>query len=121
MTELMSSHSAVRSFCREIRQRRIPEEAAVDEIHDEERRADDCCVVAVAVGARDRDVGVAERRHDAILAIDGMRRRQELPSRLLAQHVIRAAEAKAKRRIRLPPGEGLDARLPRAPGKCSRT
>ena len=92
----------------ELRQRRVPEMAAVGKFHDEERRADDAAIVAVAIGARHRHVGLAERRDHAVFAIDGVRRRQELAFRLLAQHVRAAVRAQPERRIGLPAAQGLD-------------
>ena len=106
----MSSHNAARSARIELRQRRVPEVAAVGELHDEERRADDAAVVAIAIGARHRHVGPAERRDHAVLAIDGVRRRQELAFRLLAQDVRAAVGAQAKRGIGLPAAQAARSR-----------
>lgn len=55
-------------------QRKILDDAAVQKLHNVERRADDGVVLAEAVGLRDGDVGVFEGMHDAVLALDFVRR-----------------------------------------------
>ena len=45
---------------------------------------------------------VGQRAHHAVLAVDRVRRGQELPGRLLPQHVALAAGEEKKGRVRLP-------------------
>ena len=73
------------------------------ELHDVEGGADHRIVLAERVGLRHRHVGVvAERLDHAILAIDLVRRGQELARRLLAQHVhAAAAVGQVERRVAL--------------------
>lgn len=52
----------------------VLEDAAVKELHDVEGGAEHGGVLAEAVGARDRDVGVLEGVDDAVLALDLVRR-----------------------------------------------
>ena len=70
----------------------IGQDAAGQELHDVEGRADHRIVLAERVGLGHRHVGMVRQRLDhAILAIDLVRRRQQLARRLLAQHVHAAA------------------------------
>jgi len=71
---------------------RIGQDAAGQELHDVEGRADHRIVTAECVGLWYGDVGVIGQGLDhAVLAIDLVRRRQQLAGRLLAQHVHAAA------------------------------
>jgi hypothetical protein len=58
-------------------------------------------------------VGAGERRHHAILAVDRVRRRQQLPRGLAPQDVAAGARGDPVGRVRLPALELLDAELAR--------
>ena len=66
---------------------RLPEHAALDIGHDEERRADDALVGAIEHRLGDREVLGGKRADDAVLAVHGMRGGQQLARRLAPQHV----------------------------------
>src|SRR5262249_41350864 len=68
------------------RKRLVPQHAAVDEIHDVERRADDRLVLAQDVRPRHREPGRMQRLDDAELAVHRVRRGQKLARRLSPQH-----------------------------------
>ena len=91
----------------DLRNRGIPEDASVTELHDVKHRADDVAILAQVVGPGDRDFGVRKRLEDTKLAVDGMRRFQEFPGGLAAQHVDARACRDAKGRVRLAAGELL--------------
>ena len=76
-----------RAVRRLARQRRIPEHPALFHRHDVEGGADHGVVGAQRIGLGDRKALLAERRDDAELAIDRMRRRQQFAERLAAHHV----------------------------------
>jgi hypothetical protein len=78
------------AFLGHVRQQRIPQHAAVAELHDVKRRPDHTVVLAQRVGPGSRDIGPVQRRNDAELPVDGMRRRQQLARRLAPQHVAAA-------------------------------
>ena len=92
----------------------IGQDAAGQELHDVEDRADHRIVLAERVGLGHRHVGVIGQRLDhAILAIDLVRRGQQLARRLLAQHVhAAAAVSHVKGRIALPALELQHAERP---------
>ena len=71
---------------RQPRCRELVEHAAVELLHQVERRAEHFAVGAVVQRSRHRHVGVAQRAEHAVLAVDRVRRRQHHPARLLAQH-----------------------------------
>jgi len=67
-----------------------------------ERRADDGGVLAEAVDRRDGEVDCLERLEHLVLALDHVRRRDELADRLLAEHVAAAgAVHQQERRVGL--------------------
>ncbi len=93
------------------RKRLVPEHAALDILHDVERAPDDALVLAQAIGARHGNPRVLERRDHAELALDRVRRRQELRRRtgLGAQHVVLSRAADQIGRVRLAAPELLHA------------
>ena len=95
---------------------RLPEHAAVDEIHHIERRAGDGLVAAIENRLRDRKALRMQRADDAEFAIDRMRGGQQLPRRLAAQHIFRRGRFQQIGRVGLPALELLDRR----PGRRSR-
>ena len=64
----------------------FPDDAPLDEVHDEEGRADDVRVLAQAVDVGDGEAGRAKRAHHARLALDGVGAGQQRAGRLAAQH-----------------------------------
>jgi acyl-CoA dehydrogenase len=65
----------------------VAEHAAFGEIHHIEWGADNRSVLAQQAGRDDRHTAPLQRMHDAVFALDHVRRWQQLPRRLLAQHV----------------------------------
>ena len=103
-----------RSARREPGKRRLPEHAALDVIHDVEGGADDALVEAQRVRARHRHIGLGERGDDAVLAIDRVRRRQQLARRLAAQHEAPSVRRRQQEgRVGLAALELLDGRRAR--------
>ncbi len=94
-------------------QRRIPKHAAFDVVHDVERRADHRVVLAQAVGFRHGHASAIQRGNDAVLAVHGVRRWQQLARRLPAQNVTRAASRQPEGRIGLAALELLDFEISR--------
>ena len=82
--------------------RRVPQHAALDVLHEIERRPDHAVVLAERDHPRDGNVGRGERLHHAIFAIDGVRRGQQRAGRLAAQHIVPSARGHAIRGIGLP-------------------
>ena len=74
-------------LARDFRQVRLPEDAALDALHDVEGRADDAVVLAQQVHFCDGHASVGERLLHAVLAIDGVRGFQQHARRLAAQHI----------------------------------
>ena len=66
---------------------RLPEHAALDMGHDEERRADDAVVGAIEHRLGDREALGGKRADDAVLAVHGVRGGQQLARRFSPQHV----------------------------------
>ena len=91
---------------------RIPENAALDHVHDIEPAADDAVVGAQAIDMRDREVGAAQRGENARLAVDRMGARQHLAGRLAAQHIGLARGDQLVGRVGLPALELFDAHRP---------
>ena len=74
-----------------VRDHGVLEDAAVEELHDVEGRADDGVVLAQAVGLGHRHVRLGQGVDDAVLALDLVGRLgDEASRRLLAQHVALA-------------------------------
>jgi hypothetical protein len=73
---------------RQLRQRYAGDDAAFDVIHHVERSADDRRVFAQQSRGRHRHVGAWQRAQDPVLALDQVRRRQQLARRLLPQHEL---------------------------------
>ena len=95
---------------RQLGQRRVPEDAAVDEVHHVERRADDAGVVAVDVHGRDGEAGhAAERLLHPELAIHRVRGGEQRPGRLAPQHVAARGGLEPVGRIGLAAREPLGA------------
>ena len=92
-------------LARELRQRRIPEDAALDMGHEVERRAGDALVLAERKRPRSREPRALERLQDAKLALDHVRALEELARRLAAQHVAAAVGFDEIGRVRLAGGE----------------
>jgi hypothetical protein len=78
------------------------EHAAGDVIHDEEHLPDDALVFAQQMHGGHRDRRAGQRPHHGKLAIDGMRRGQQLAGWFLAQHIGVIAGLQVESRIRLP-------------------
>jgi len=84
---------------------------AVAIFHYVKNGADDVLVLAQRISARRRHIGPVERRDDPELAIDRMRRRQQLAGRFAAQHIAPAGTVgQAIGRIGLAAAELLDAK-----------
>ena len=71
----------------EIRQERVPENPARNEIHDVKFRTDDVTIHAQPVHARCRKPGRTQLAHDLELTVHGMGRGQQLARRLAAQDI----------------------------------
>ena len=80
---------------------RLPEDASIDAVHDEERRADHAGVFAHQARRWHGHTGVPQRSHHSIFTIDGVRRRQQLARRLLPEHIGRAGRLQDKSGIGL--------------------
>ncbi len=102
------------------RQRRIPEDAAVEEIHDVEHAADRRILGRQMQHCGHRYGGTGKRLHHPEFAVDLMRRFQQLPGRLGAQHVAATGRRQEIGRVRLAgfelfdrgePGKARDFRL----------
>ncbi len=94
---------------------RLPEHAAVDIGHDEERRADDGFVGAVEHRLGDREALRVQRADDAVLAVDRVRGRQQLAGRLSPQHIAAQRRFQHVGRIRL---AALELAHQQRPGKA---
>ncbi len=97
---------------REIGQAPVPEDAAVGEVHDKKRRADDGLVRAEKTRLRHWKAGRAEGAHHLVFALDRVRGREKLPRRLSAQHIFLRRRFEQIGRVRLPAFELLDAQRP---------
>jgi hypothetical protein len=98
----------------------VPEDAAVEMLHHVESAADDAVVLAQRMDSRHRHRGLRQCAHDAKLAIDGMRARQQRARRLAAQHVVARAGAQTVGRVRLTAGETLGDQRAAKPGNVLR-
>ena len=87
---------------RRVGQRRHPEHAALDMGHDVKGGADDAVVVAIGKRLGDRKALSIEGRQHPVLAVDRVRRGEELPRRLAAQHVAPRRRRQEIGRVRLP-------------------
>jgi hypothetical protein len=96
-------------FARLGRQRGIPEHSALLHRHDVEGRTDDAVVGAECIGMRDRETLLGQRRDDAELAVDGMRRRQQFAEWFPAHHIGAAGRVQPVGRIGLAAPELQDA------------
>ena len=76
-------------------------DAARQIVHDVEDRSDHIGVVAEKVDFRRWHISFGERLKDAVFPVDGVRRRQQFPRRLFAQHIGPARRLEMKGRIRL--------------------
>jgi hypothetical protein len=85
-----------------LRHVRLPDDAARDVVHDVERRANDAFILAVDERRSDRKALRVERGNDPELAIDRVRRRQQLARRLASQHAAPRASFEQISRVRLP-------------------
>ena len=88
-------------FARKLGQRRVPEDAAVDERHEIEGRADHALVLAEREHAGGWIAHAFERLQHAELALDHVGHFQELARRLAAQHVTAARGFDQIGRVRL--------------------
>ena len=100
---------------RDLRQALVPEDAPVQMLHDIEGAADDRVVLAQRVDPRHRHRRLGQRAHDAELAVDRMRARQQGPRRFPPQHVLSRRGAQSVGRVRLPAGKALGADRPAEP------
>ena len=98
----------------EFRQRRIPEDAAVDEGHEIEGGSDHALVLAERKRARGRIADALERLEHPKLALDHVGHFEELARRLAAQHVAAVRRLDEIGRVRLAGGEFLRRRSGRA-------
>ena len=96
----------------DFRQACIPEDAAFDKIHDEERRADDIGVFAECESLWRGEADSVQRRHHLVFALDRMRGGKELSRRLAAQNVFLVRRRNEIGRIRLAALEFLDGDRP---------
>ena len=86
----------------------VPDDAAVDHVHDEKGGAEDALVLAQRVDARDGETGRAERGHDAMLALDGVGALEEGAGGFAAQDIGSARCVELVGRVRLAAGELAD-------------
>src|SRR5207253_2714348 len=111
--QLVPDREALR--LRHSRQTLVPENAALDIVHDVERRADDRVVLAERMRPRHRKAGAMQCRDHAVLAVHGVRRWQQFARRLAAQYEPSTVHRGEKvRRIRLSALELLEARKAQA-------
>ena len=99
----------------EIGQIRLHEDAAGDEIHQVERRADDGGVLAEQPHPHNGDGRTLKRRLHPVFAVDGMGAGEQLARRLFAQHIFAARRFDEEGRVRLAalelPHRGLLAKI----------
>ena len=81
---------------------RLPEHAAVDKVHDVERRTGHALVGAIDERLRDRKALRVQRADDAVFAVDRMRGGQQFAGRLPPQHVAASRRLQQVSRVRLP-------------------
>jgi hypothetical protein len=93
----------------ELGQRRIPMDATVDVAHEIEHRPDHAVVAAQVDRLRHRDAAAVQRLEHAELAVDRVRRGQELAGRFPPQHVTAGRGFDQVGRIGLPALELLGA------------
>src|SRR6266545_3861070 len=84
---------------------RVGQDTTAHVLHDVEGRADHARVLAQRVAARHRDPGAGEARDHAVLAVDRMRRGEELAGGLAPEHVLLTARAEVVGRVRLAANE----------------
>ena len=65
-----------------LRQQRVPQDAAIDHLHDVEHRADDALILTQRVGAGHRHIGVSQGRDHPELAVNGVAEGSSLPGGL---------------------------------------
>src|ERR1700733_2230218 len=92
---------------RHFRQQCVPKDAALDVVLDVERAADHLTVLAQGMNRRHRPAGIFERWEHAKLAVDGMRRWQQLARRLAPEYIAARRRLHQKRRVGLTAGELL--------------
>ncbi len=96
-----------------VRHVRLPDDAALDVVHEIERRAGDAGIVAIKHRRGHGKASRIERAGHAELAVDRVRGRKQLARRLAPQHVA------ARRRLQKISGVGLAAfELPHAQRPC---
>lgn len=83
------------------RQALVPEDAALDAVHDVEGGADDAVVLAQAIAACHRNIGLCQRGDHAVFAVNRMGRWQQLAGRLASQHVFLRRGDQHEGRVRL--------------------
>jgi hypothetical protein len=81
-------------------------------VHDEKRCPDHGFVVAEKSGARHRHIGAGQRGDHPVLAVDGVRARQQLARRLLAQHEFAGRGLQVVGGVALPALELADPQVP---------
>jgi hypothetical protein len=101
------SASSIRSVFRRvlIGQAAVPECAALDHRHDVEGRADDRRIFAQRVGPRHGKAGRVQSGDQPMFALHGVRRWEDRPERLAAQHVAVARGIDPVGRVGLAAGE----------------
>ena len=94
----------------EIRQRLVPQHPALHELHDVERTPDHRFILDQQVHHGHWNLTSVQGLHDAKLALDGMRRREQLVcrARLGAHHIRARRGCESEGRVRLPALELLD-------------
>ena len=90
----------------------IPQNPALDLVHDIEHRADHAIVRAQSIGPRDRIALLVERRGHRELPVHGMGRGQQHARRLPPQHIGRARRRQLIGRVRLAALELADGQRP---------
>ena len=95
---------------RHARQRLVPQHPALDMLHQVEGAADHRLVLAQQQHARHRHLGGGQRAHHPVLALDRVRRGQQLRrrSRLGAHHPLPGGRAQPEGRVGLAAAELLD-------------
>jgi hypothetical protein len=84
---------------RQARQAGVAEDAALQEVHHIEGRADDGLIQAERPHDRHGKFGVAQRLHHPVFAVDLVSAGQKLPRRLLAQHIAPVAGVDQEGRV----------------------
>jgi hypothetical protein len=85
----------------------IPEDTAIDKLHDIEHAADNTVVIAEHQHLRYRHFGVGQGAHDPVFPVHGVGGLKQLAGRLAPQHVATAGCVEQKGGVGLALGESL--------------